>query len=248
MIQEFDTDKLVQPRDIFGSHSAVCSCVTDGFSSSVMISSFMEFIVILLTLFYVYLIIRYYDILFAGIFRSIGTSRDFGRNAIRSHTHLSYVKFAMTIVGVITACVVLIAHRAIVFPLMTDCHEVWFFLKLLLWIIVFIVAHLLLMYLSFNFSTQPQLLDPILEAKLFHTSRCSCILVLLMLFMIKSSGLYLTLEVYAAAGVLFLICIVYVHDTLRIFRNHGISILYWFLYLCVLEIFPISLLFYPVMR
>lgn len=47
---------------------------------------------------------------------------------------------------------------------------------------------------------------------------------------------------WVVAAQLFVTAVVYLAETLRLFLSKKVSILHWFLYLCTVEIFPISLL------
>lgn len=88
----------------------------------------------------------------------------------------------------------------------------------------------------------------LLQLKQLYFSATITLIAPLVVTILLSQGTLTTLF----AGVIAVICaislIIFVKETFLLFISHKFSILHWILYLCALELFPLSLLLAPILR
>ena len=84
--------------------------------------------------------------------------------------------------------------------------------------------------------------------KLLHFS---CVILLTapsLLIMLLNSGFVAEIALYISVTISSISLFLFIKETFLLFRAQRVSIFHWFLYLCTLEIFPLSLLLAPILR
>lgn len=250
MIIELSSSKQVLPTDIFGRLSSVCHQVMETDNPIMEYSPFFETLLIVLFLLFLHIVVRRHELFIPHLKKSFlfqagpGLSEDYIQEPV------PYARISMTVIGlfILMECVT-VRHK---FPIPdffwgAGGDDIKKLLALFVAVLVFIFVYSFLVRVVFAFSSRSELLAPIHRIKMFHAANCFFILTPVLLLMFRSQGHLFDAEWYVAIGIMALVCLVYIFDILKLFRQNGISILYWFLYLCTLEILPVSLLLYPVL-
>ena len=90
--------------------------------------------------------------------------------------------------------------------------------------------------------------NTIWHIKLLHFSLIIILLSPLLILVLLTEGVVARLALYTSIAVCSLTLILFVKETFLLFRAQRFSIFHWFLYLCALEFFPLSLLLAPIVR
>ena len=90
--------------------------------------------------------------------------------------------------------------------------------------------------------------NEIWHTKLLHFSIVIIVTAPLMILTLLTEGLIAKIALYTSVAVCSLSLILFIKETFLLFRSQRFSIFHWFLYLCALEIFPLSLLLAPIVR
>lgn len=70
----------------------------------------------------------------------------------------------------------------------------------------------------------------------------------MLILTLLTEGLVAKIALYVSVAICSLSVILFVKETFLLFRSQRFSIFHWILYLCALEIFPLSLLLAPILR
>ena len=90
--------------------------------------------------------------------------------------------------------------------------------------------------------------NTIWHVKLLHFCIIIILLAPLSILVLLTEGIVAKLALYTSVAVCSLTLISFVKETFLLFRAQRFSIFHWFLYLCALEFFPLSLLLAPIVR
>ena len=105
-----------------------------------------------------------------------------------------------------------------------------------------------LLYVVGAISGRNDACNTIWHTKLLHFSITIILLSPLLILALLTDGLGVKIALYTSIAVCSLTLISFVKETFLLFRTERFSIFHWILYLCALEIFPISLLLAPIVR
>ena len=114
-------------------------------------------------------------------------------------------------------------------------------------LITFLVERLML-YIVGVVSERTDLCNMIWHTKHLYFSILIILLSPMLILMLLTDGKVAEIALYTSVIVCSLSLILFVKETFLLFRTQRFSIFHWFLYLCALEIFPLSLLFAPIVR
>ena len=84
--------------------------------------------------------------------------------------------------------------------------------------------------------------------KLLYFSLSVVIISPMVILTLLTDGLVAKIALYTSAAICSLSLILFIKETFLLFRTQRFSIFHWILYLCALEIFPLSLLLAPIAR
>ena len=115
-------------------------------------------------------------------------------------------------------------------------------------IILTIVVEGLMLYLVGLISERSDVCKEIWHAKNLYFSIVIIILSPMLILALLTEGTIAQSAIFASVIVCSLSLILFVKETFLLFRTQRFSIFHWFLYLCALEIFPLSLLLAPIVR
>ena len=104
------------------------------------------------------------------------------------------------------------------------------------------------LYLTGVISEQSEFCNNIWQLKLRHFSATAIILTPLLILILLTEGFTTKISLYISVAVCSVSLILFVKESFLLFRAQRFSIFHWILYLCALEIFPLSLLMAPILR
>ena len=203
-------------------------------------------------LLFIFILVRYFD-----LFRYLIIS-SFSKQSNRPDIHiysaeLKNIELFTSLMGVMLLS--LLVMRLSVF----DITKIFFasLHPLSVWIIggVSLVAILatmfgerLMLYVVGAVSGRNDACNTIWHIKLLHFSLIIILLSPLLILVLLTEGVVARLALYTSIAVCSLTLILFVKETFLLFRAQRFSIFHWFLYLCALEFFPLSLLLAPIVR
>lgn len=105
-----------------------------------------------------------------------------------------------------------------------------------------------LLYIIGIVSERSSACNDIWHIKLLHFTTTIIAISPLLIFALLTEGLATRIALYASVAICSLSLILFIKETFSLFRAQRFSIFHWILYLCALEIFPLSLLVAPIVR
>ena len=115
-------------------------------------------------------------------------------------------------------------------------------------IITLVLGERLLLYVIGFLSDKSNACTAIWHTKLLYFSWVMVLLAPLLILVLLTEGLVAQIALYLSVAVCSLSLILFIKETFLLFRTQRFSIFHWILYLCALEIFPLSLLLAPILR
>ena len=106
----------------------------------------------------------------------------------------------------------------------------------------------ILVYFTGLLSGHRDACNNIWNIKLLHFSLIVVVISPLLILALLTEGWVASVALYASAAICSLSIILFIKETFLLFRSQRFSIFHWILYLCALEIFPLSLLLAPIVR
>ena len=111
-----------------------------------------------------------------------------------------------------------------------------------------IIAEVVLLYLIRLFTRERVLWQELTHTKLLHFSAIVTLITPPMLLALLTQGTGAVVACWVAFALCFISLIIFVKEIFSLFILHKFSLFHCILYLCTLEIFPISLLLAPILR
>ena len=105
-----------------------------------------------------------------------------------------------------------------------------------------------MLYLVGWVSGQAKVCSNMWHIKIIHFSTTIILLTPLIILAVLTEDNIAQFALYGAAAVGIIALILFIKDSFLLFRSQRFSIFHWILYLCALEIFPLSLLLAPIVR
>ena len=115
-------------------------------------------------------------------------------------------------------------------------------------ILATIVGERFLLYIVGAISERGDVCKMIWHIKQLHLSIAVILLSPLLILVLLTDGMVAKVALCASIAVCSITIILFVKETFLLFRTQRFSIFHWILYLCALELFPLSLLLAPIMR
>jgi hypothetical protein len=244
----------ITAAEAFGSSSVL---VEQSFSGSAvdlaLFGTPFQVTALIVGLVYTFFIVRYWDFLCYFIINTVGF-----RMPNRDKTHINpaeqrNIEVVTIILGVILLALSAVRICGLWFPQLLDGIDA----QDVIWIVGGIVAVALSVVIAFQYGMtllvaavcqRPDIGSGIVETKLLYMAVGFVTVIpfgLLFLLMPQSVA---TVGMYGAIVCISIATIIFIKESFLFFVSQKISILHWFLYLCALEIFPLSLIFAPILR
>ena len=222
--------------------------------SVVRLGTLFEWIILVAVMIYLFFGVRYYDYIRYTLLSVFGVKLIDGRGRYLNRGEQNNYLAVMVGIGLLLATIAATKAVATHYPdmLIDEVEQSSAYAVLAIAIAVFvviIVGGYLLMLLAAGFVSEYQVLCQQLQrSKMQNMALAFTIAIpLLSLYLLASH-----IPVMPVAIGLFLIAIfaeiISIKDSFFCFKQQKVSILHWILYLCTLEIFPISLMLAPLLR
>ena len=105
-----------------------------------------------------------------------------------------------------------------------------------------------LLYMTGALSNRSEACNNLWHIKLLYFSLMVVVASPMVILTLLTDGLVAKIALYISAAICSLSLILFIKETFLLFRTQRFSIFHWILYLCALEIFPLSLLLAPIVR
>lgn len=106
----------------------------------------------------------------------------------------------------------------------------------------------IMLYIIGAMSGRNDACNTIWHIKLLHFCITVITLSPLLILALLTEGLATKISLYTSVAICLVSLILFIKETFLLFRTQRFSIFHWILYLCALEIFPLSLLLAPILR
>ena len=250
MVQSYD---IISAKELFGEASRLAVQSTSeavaGISSLGLLYQVTTSVIALLFLF---VLVRYSD-QFRYLLLSFAN-----RNIKQSEMHiyaaeLRNIKIFMSFIG-ISFLALFVMRLTVVEEL---CHLLYPLYGISTWGIgllffgalwLMILGERFALYLSGIVSEQEKFCNEIWNLKMLHFAATITIVAPLLVLMLLAEGLVVKISLYTSVSLCFISLVLFIKESFFLFRAQRFSIFHWILYLCALEIFPLSLLMAPIVR
>ena len=250
MVQSYD---IISAKELFGEASRLAvqsaSEAVAGISSLGLLYQVTTSVIALLFLF---VLVRYSD-QFRYLLLSFAN-----RNIKQSEMHiyaaeLRNIKIFMSFIG-ISFLALFVMRLTVVEEL---CHLLYPLYGISTWGIgllffgalwLMILGERFALYLSGIVSEQEKFCNEIWNLKMLHFAATITIVAPLLVLMLLAEGLVVKISLYTSVSLCFISLVLFIKESFFLFRAQRFSIFHWILYLCALEIFPLSLLMAPIVR
>ena len=250
MVQSYD---IISAKELFGEASRLAVQSTSeavaGISSLGLLYQVTTSVIALLFLF---VLVRYSD-QFRYLLLSFAN-----RNIKQSEMHiyaaeLRNIKIFMSFIG-ISFLALFVMRLTVVEEL---CHLLYPLYGISTWGIgllffgalwLMILGERFALYLSGIVSEQERFCNEIWNLKMLHFAATITIVAPLLVLMLLAEGLAVKISLYTSVSLCFISLVLFIKESFFLFRAQRFSIFHWILYLCALEIFPLSLLMAPIVR
>lgn len=247
-----DSLYVVSAEELFGTANRLVVesgvSVEGGLAS---LTSAYQAAVALVAMAYLISVVRFSDVLFY-IISSMISGRKYGNNDNFNLSVASNIERLMLGIGII-----LIALTAMRFSIVTEGEQLFQPLGLTPWPLFFVVAggvgalmlvEIACFYFMRAFARDGALWRELMHTKLLYFSSVITIITPFLLVSLLTQGM----SAVVAGGAALVLCaislLIFLKETFSLFISHRFSLFHWILYLCTLEIFPLSLLLAPILR
>jgi hypothetical protein len=243
----------ISAEELFGATSRlVVGGETSLLGDIASLGMLYQLVVALIAVLYLGTVVKFFDAILFVLHSLVSKNVRRGDNA----TYISAiynVERLMTIIGtaLIALCVMRLSivpeGRFLLAPLYS--HSVWKSFGITFgMVILLIVCEVSAIYGIRAFVGKSSVWDELLQIKQLHFSATVALIAPFVVVILLSQGMAATIFVGVVAIVCAISLIIFVKETFLLFISHKFSILHWILYLCTLELFPLSLLLAPIFR
>ena len=250
---QYDIENIVSAEEIFGEACTLASqgeeLAIGGISS---LGTIYQIVTGCLALLFIFILVKYMP-MFHNL---VAASFNFRRGRVDLHfisTEARNIEIFISIAGL--SLLALLVMRLIVLPEINPYYnETYTFSPWSVGGIVFGTTFLLifiergLLYLTGIVSGTTNACRDLWHIKLLYFSTTIILLTPLLILALLTEGLIAQIALYGSVAVCSISLILFIKETFLLFRAQRFSIFHWILYLCALEIFPVSLLLAPVLR
>lgn len=243
---------LISAEELFGAASELATQVTDATTSDIdSLGSFYQIATGVVALLFIFILVRYYklfSVLLLSFVSKSGQNSDLHSFSAEIHN----IQIFTSIAGLS-----LLSLFVMRLTITNEFSQIFSTLGIGAWGIGGIVfgATLLLIFLERGIlflvggiCEQGKACDSIWRIKQLHFSTTIILLTPLLILALLTEGSTTRIALYCSVAVCFVSSILFIKDTFLFFRAQRFSIFHWILYLCALEIFPLSLLIAPIAR
>ena len=244
----------ITPTDAFGEGSELVQNALDQNSIDHLIfGTPFQVGTLIIGLVYILFIVRYWDFLRYFIISSIGIHQ-----SNRDKTHINpaeqrNIEVMMIMLGVILLSLTAVRVCGVGFPHLLEGIEptnvIWIVGGVVLvGLISIILFQYVVLYIASFVCGRTDIGKGLLETKLLYTAVYFVTVIPFGIMFLLSESMMATVGFWGMLLCTLIALIIFVKETFLFFVWQKISILHWFLYLCALEIFPLTLYLAPILR
>ena len=245
--------EYISAEELFGVASQlVVKNDNFGLSGIASLGSMYQLATGVVALFFIFIAVRFFDLFRYLIISSVSKSAD--RSDI--HIYSAEIKNIEILTSLIGASIIALLFMRI--SVMAEFkHIVSPLSSLSAWgmggaflggIVATMCGERVMLYIIGAMSGRNDACNTIWHIKLLYF--CVIIIVLspLLILALLTEGLVTIIALYISVAICLVSLILFIKETFLLFRAQRFSIFHWILYLCALEIFPLSLLLAPILR
>lgn len=252
-IRILNADSL-SAADVFGSASRlVAQSPAEMPSESAMLDSIpFQCVIFATAVIYIFFLVRYSDIILEFIRTALSTESNTMRKekGIQLSSEQRNLSIVMALVGIILLSLIAVRlYRRLRPPLFAGDVGIWAgFGIAAAAMTAAIAAECAVLYLAGGLSGRREACQSLIRIKLLYFALGVSVMAPFCISYLLLPGDAASVWLYAAFGLCSVSTLLFVKESFLLFISQRISILFWILYLCILEIFPISLLLSPFLR
>ena len=250
MVQSYD---IISAKELFGEASRLAvQSTSEAVAGISSLGQLYQVTTSVIALLFLFVLVRYSD-QFRYLLLSFAN-----RNIKQSEMHiyaseLRNIKIFMSFIG-ISFLALFVMRLTVVEEL---CHLLYPLYGISTWGIgllffgalwLMILGERFALYLSGIVSEQEKFCNEIWNLKMLHFAATITIVAPLLVLMLLAEGLVVKISLYTSGSLCFISLVLFIKESFFLFRAQRFSIFHWILYLCALEIFPLSLLMAPIVR
>lgn len=250
MVQSYD---IISAKELFGEASRLAvQSTSEAVAGISSLGQLYQVTTSVIALLFLFVLVRYSD-QFRYLLLSFAN-----RNIKQSEMHiyaseLRNIKIFMSFIG-ISFLALFVMRLTVVEEL---CHLLYPLYGISTWGIgllffgalwLMILGERFALYLSGIVSEQKKFCNEIWNLKMLHFAATITIVAPLLVLMLLAEGLVVKISLYTSVSLCFISLVLFIKESFFLFRAQRFSIFHWILYLCALEIFPLSLLMAPIVR
>ena len=243
----------ISPEELFGKASRlVAQLPYGGLEGIASLGTMYQVAVAMVALLFTFIVVRYFDLFTHLIISAVSKVKS------RSDIHIyasgvNNIEIFTSIAGI--SLISLLVMRLSVMTELSYLLSPLHFLSA--WqlgglsfaaIAAIIVAEYLLLFLVGVVSENREICKSVWHIKLLHFTTTLIILSPLLILALLTEGLSAEIALWSSVAVCSISLILFIKESFILFRTQRFSIFHWILYLCALEIFPLSLLVAPILR
>jgi hypothetical protein len=244
---------FIPAEEVFGAESRLVEQVSLGPLSGVgSLGGFYQIATAIIALLFIFILVRHF-----GLFRHLIES-SFSKQKKNTDIHifsseLKNIKIFTSLVGtlLLSLLVMRLSVEEWAEPMFASLTEIsaWEIGGITLGaILALMLVERILLFLVGVVSERNDVCKDIWHTKLLYFSLVIILLSPLLILALLTDGRVAQIALFASVLVCSLSLVLFIKETFLLFRTQRFSIFHWFLYLCALEIFPLSLLLAPIVR
>lgn len=243
----------ISAEELFG---ATCRMVAEGnlagLSGIASLGSMYQLATGVIALLFIFILVRYFDIFRYLVLSSV--SKRINRSDIHIYSaEIKNIEIITSLVGTVLIALLVMRmsvmeeFRFITSPL--SLFSAWSIGgSVLAGILATMCGERLMLYIIGVVSGRNDACNTIWHTKLLYFCVIIIILSPMLILSLLTEGLVTQIALYISVAVCLISLILFIKETFLLFRTQRFSIFHWILYLCALEIFPLSLLLAPILR
>lgn len=237
--------------DVFGAMSEIALRSGSAYTASAVAGdAVLQFAALAVALLYIYTVVRYSDVVMAILFSTVGvTPSKGGGQRHYNFALMRNVEIVVALAGAVAAAVVavrIVGSPATQASLPAGAPAAA--CMIMAGIALLALAEYSAVRIVGSVSGRKDVCSSILQIKLRHFSAAVAFVLPTGMLFIFAAPSVAGVCFYIMAAQCFISAILFAKETFSLFIAERVSILYWILYLCTLEVFPVSILLAPVMR
>ena len=244
----------ISAEELFGksSHLVVAQDGGDAFSEIARLGSLYQVATAVVALLFIFILVRY-----IYLFRYILLS-SFSNKTLRSDIHIYTAEIHNIKIFISVAGISLLSLLLMRLSVLNEFSYILAPLRefsswqlggvVFMAITALVVAERAMLYIVGFISECHDICEAIGRMKLLHFSTTIIVLMPLLVLALLTEGEITKYALYCSVTVCSISLILFIKETFLLFRAQRFSIFHWILYLCALEIFPLSLLLAPIAR